>query len=422
MKQIQGRKTIGYVLLMIKGKHIEHFLERCVNNDIPMWDVKRFKNDQLCEAKIYLHHVKKVEELNNSFPVPYDIKFVKESGCLAFINRLIKKKQIVLATLISVLVLFIISNIIWSINVKGVSHEIEEKIKEQLSDHGIHVGSLIFSVQPLQSIQQNILNDIPELLWIGIEKRGTSYHIEGVEKKIAEQLEPTTPQHLVAKKSGVIEHMYIQKGLPLVNKFDYVKQGDMLVSGFIDQIEEDDDSSEEETEEKREAIRAKGEVFANTWYEMNITVPLDVNYDTLTGRYKTFYQIKLGKVHIPFWGIKKPKYNTVYKEDELKNVYFLKWKLPVDIVQIRLHELEKNDFKRTKEEAVQVAIKQAEESLQLQLGKDAEILSNFILHQGVDNGKVKLNLYMSVLENIALEQSIDEQNDKPKTSLNEGEL
>lgn len=411
MKQIQGKKTIGYMTLMIKGRRVEHFLERCVNEDIPMWDVKKMKEKEIYEAKIYLHHLNKVLQLNERLPLPYDIKIVNKKGGIAFLQRLVKNRPVVVGLVVSLITLFLMSNIIWSVNINGVSQEIEEKINKQLSAYGIHPGVIQFSQEPLQIIQQNVLNDIPELLWIGIEKRGTSFHIEGVEKKIVEQIEPTTPRHLIAKKNGVIERMYIREGLPLVNKFDYVKEGDLLVSGFIDENVEDESDEEEEEKQPPRAVRATGEVFANTWYEMTVSVPLKQQYDKLTGQSKTSYNLSTGNIKIPIWGFKKRQFNNVYVEENEKQITFLKWQLPISIIEKRTYELNNTEIERTKDEAIQVGIEQAKESLRLQLDKDAEILSNFILHEAVENGKVKLNLYVSVLENIAVEQNIHTKTD-----------
>lgn len=408
MKHIQGKKTIGYAVLLIKGSHIERFLEHCVNEDIPIWDIQKQKNeDQYC-ISIYIHHIKKIKEINKHFTNPYDISVIKKKGLSAFVSRLLQKRHVVVATIISFITLFLLSNLIWSVNIKGVSHEIEEKITEELVNHGVKLGSFNFSLKPIQSIQQTILNDIPELLWLGIEKKGTSFHIEGIEKKLVEDKQENTPQHLIAKKSGVIEHMYIRQGLPLVHKNDYVQKGDLLVSGIIQQDEPVDDESEEKEEKKYEPIKATGEVFANTWYEVGVTIPLNINYDTLTGRDKTSYKLNIGNLSIPIWGIRKPEYKAIYKEEEKRDLYFLNWKLPFKIIYEKQYELERNEMARSREEALDLGVKQVNENLKRQLGDGTEILSNFTLHEAVHNGKVKLNLYVSVLENIALEEQIEE--------------
>src|SRR5699024_4948528 len=122
--------------------------------------------------------------INRKLDDRYELSFINKKGYLFFIQQLLKKKQIVTAFILSIITLLMLSNLIWTVKVQGVSHEVEEKIIKQLSQQGIRTGSWSFSIQPLQTIQQNVLNEVPELLWLGIEKQGTSFHVEGVEKKI----------------------------------------------------------------------------------------------------------------------------------------------------------------------------------------------------------------------------------------------
>lgn len=411
MRQIQGKKIVGHVTFIVKGDNIETFLQLCVDRHIPMWDVKKGETGDFCEVKIYLHDKQKVIAVNESLNEQYDLTFVDKRGCTAFVYYLWKQKHLLTAIIISIITLFIISNTVWSVNIKGVSKDIENKIKTELKDHGIYVGALQFKLGRLSTIQTTIVNDVPQLLWLGIEKKGTSFFVEGVEKKVAKQHEPTEPQHLVAKKNGVIEYMYVRRGVPLVNKYDYVKEGDLLVSGIINDNEQ---QSEEENEEKDQVeqilIRATGEVYANTWYEMDISIPLEVNSKTLTGNSKQYYTLKVGNKKLPLLRFKAPEYNSVYEEESVNDLAFFKWTLPLSIVNVQAYELKENVLQRTEKEAVQVGVKQAEEHLQLKLGKDAKILSKIILHEAVDNGKVRLNLYVSALENIAYEQKINNEN------------
>ncbi|WP_337020494.1 sporulation protein YqfD [Oceanobacillus massiliensis] len=46
--------------------------------------------------------------------------------------------------------------------------------------------------------------------------------------------------------------------------------------------------------------------------------------------------------------------------------------------------------------------------LQNELGTDAKILSEKVLHETMEHGKVKLNLYISVEENIVKHEPIDQ--------------
>src|SRR5690606_10507193 len=128
--------------------------------------------------------------------------------------------------------------VIWKVQVTGVPKEVEDKIVAQLNEYGIHPGAWMLTIDSPKEIQQNLLNDIPELLWVGVDQRGTTISLEGVEKVVVKEDPPEHPRHLVATKKGVIKNMYVSQGVPKVSVNDFVERGDVLVSGILDDGEE----------------------------------------------------------------------------------------------------------------------------------------------------------------------------------------
>lgn len=69
---------------------------------------------------------------------------------------------------------------------------------------------------------------------------------------------------------------------------DYVEPGDLLVSGILkgQVVEDEENESEERQEQAKELVAAEAEITANTWYEVSVTVPLEFNYEEITGNQK----------------------------------------------------------------------------------------------------------------------------------------
>src|SRR5699024_998226 len=147
-------------------------------------------------------------------------------------------KHIVLATFLSCILIYALSNIIWSIQINGVSSDIEKKIMQTLEEQNIKKGSWMFSIESSSDIQHTITQEIPELLWVGVEKKGTSFLLEGVEKKQVDPIEQHEPRNLIASKHGVITYMHVSKGQPVVGVNDTVKKGDPLVLGTVECADE----------------------------------------------------------------------------------------------------------------------------------------------------------------------------------------
>jgi len=408
MKQTQGSYITGYVTILIEGKFPESFFQICVEHGITVWNVKS-KSAEACQGNVKLSDLSAVKKLRKK--TGHKLSFINKKGYPFLFRRLLRKKPLLIGFFLSILLVFLLSNMIWEVKVTGVPKEIEEKIIEQLEQYGIHTGSWILSLDSPNEIQQNLVDDVPELLWVGVDQKGTTFYLEGVEKVVVKEEPPDGPRNLIAAKEGVIKNMYVSRGRAQVAVNDYVEPGDLLVSGVIgeDRVEsEDEEETDDEENSQVEYVPADGEIIANTWYETSVTVPLMSNQELLTGQNKKRYYLKLGDVQFPVWGFTDPPYQHIHRETNEQSINFFNWELPVKFVETTLNEKIYDQEERTKEEAIQIGIQQAKNELQLRLGPDAEILSEKVLHETTDNGKVTLDLYISAEENIATEQPINE--------------
>ncbi|HLR03849.1 MAG TPA: sporulation protein YqfD [Virgibacillus sp.] len=407
MKHIQGTSFTGNVTVSIKGKQPELFFQLCIDEDIPTWDIKKISKNE-CQGKVRLTDIRDVRKLHRN--TDYKVSFLDRKGYPFIWRRFLRKKEVVISIVFVFLFIFFLSNIIWKVDIKGVPTDMEAEITKQLKKYGIHSGAWIISLDEPNVIQQKLMNDIPELLWIGIERKGTTYSLEGVEKIIVEKEKVEGPRNLIATKKGIITSMYISKGIPQANIHDYVEAGDLLVSGVMRKEEEDDEDDNEDPEPKKktEVVAADGEVIAETWYESSVTVPLKSHYEMITGEKKHKYYISFGNLALPIWGFSDPDFKHIHRETSEKPLYFFKWKLPFTVDKTTLNEKEYKDLRRNKRQARKVAIEQAEQELQLRLGPEARITSHKILHEQKESGKVKLNIYFTVEEDITETQSINQ--------------
>ncbi|MEN1969362.1 sporulation protein YqfD [Lentibacillus sp. N15] len=402
MKQIQGSFITGYVTVMVKGNMPELFFQQCAKRKILVWDVEK-ESSTSCKGNIRLQDIKFIKEIRRG--TDYKLSFVGKKGSPFLLKRFLRKRELVIGILLSILLIFGLSNIIWDVKVTGVPKDIEKKIVKQLDGYGIHAGSWSLTLEPASVIQQKLVNDIPELLWVGVNKKGTTYFLEGVEKQTVKEKEVKGPRNLIATKKGVIQNMFISKGLAKVQVHDYVEPGDLLVTGKLD-FDTDTDKDNDTDDKDKKLIAAEGEVIAQTWYEVSVTVPLQANVEMLTGDHKKKYYLRFGDVKLPIWGFGNPDYKHIQKEETDNHVQFLKWELPVHFIESTWNEKNNHQLKRTKDEAVQIGLKQSENELQLRLGPDAKITSQKVLQETTENGKVKLTLFATVEENIAKEEPI----------------
>jgi similar to stage IV sporulation protein len=404
MKHKQGIFVKGYITICIEGSRPESFLNKCMKANIPLWDIKRI-SDKQCEAKIHLKNVKKLKQIRRK--TEYKISFKEKFGLPFIIGQFKYRKPMLIGLIMSIFVIFTLSNIVWDVKIVGVSPEMEYKIKQRLEHYGLRKGIFKFSVDSLDDIERNITNELNDVMWIGIEEKGTTYIVQGVEKSIVSKEEDNSPQHLVASHEGEIVQLLVESGQPLVKVNQHVDKGDILVSGLIGEEKSQNVNGEDQTTPKQR-VHAEGKVYARTMYLAETTVDLNYEYETLTGKQDDQYKLKIAKWSIPVWDIFKPDFRVSYEESEQKNLYFLNMKLPFSIEKKTFYEQEKISGVRTEKEAVAEGIEQAKRELKKQMDYDAEILDVKILQQSKENGKVKLKLYFVAKENIAKPQPINQ--------------
>ncbi|GAA0295858.1 hypothetical protein GGQ92_000591 [Gracilibacillus halotolerans] len=397
----------GYVVVKVKGDYPERFFELCARNGIKTWDIIK-QDSQTCTGRILKNDVPLLRQLKRR--TIYKIYFKNKFGLPFQLQSLSKQKPFMIGVFLAFLSIFFLSNVIWRIDIVGLDNEMEKKVTDKLQTYGVTIGNFQWNVASPLEIQKQLLEDIPELLWIGVNKQGSAFHLEGVEKTIVEKEEELGPAHIVANKEGVIADIYAENGQPLVKPNDVVAKGDRLISGIMGNEENeqtDDEENDKKEEKKRTLTSAKGEVIAKVWYRSEIEIPLEENYSTLTGEYKKRNYVKVFKWKIPIFSLSTP-FEDVHQDIEEKDIYFLKWKLPITWIKEMNYERESKLEKRTVEEAREFAKKQAQIQLLRNLPKDAEILEEKVLHEREENGKVKITLYYTVLENIAKRQPINQ--------------
>src|SRR5690625_324539 len=133
MKHIQGMKVTGYVTIMVKGEEPELFFQKLTNQGISAWEIHKI-NESTCTGNIALNDIKYMKQIRRK--TNYKITFIQRKGAPFLIKRYLKKREILLSLLLSIGFILILSNIVWDIQIRGVTKDVEEKIVKQLNSYG----------------------------------------------------------------------------------------------------------------------------------------------------------------------------------------------------------------------------------------------------------------------------------------------
>lgn len=191
------------------------------------------------------------------------------------------------------------------IHVKGNTCVPTRKILYAAQDCGIGFGASRRDVRS-EKVKNTLLSSLPELEWVGVNTAGCVAEIS-----VRERAEPETPEdhpavsHIIAVRDGYLLSMTVTSGNPLCMPGQYVKKGQVLVSGYTD------------CGIYIQATSSEAEILAQTNRHLEVIAPSEgiLRYSE-TGR-KHKLSILIGKKRINLWngsGILDSSCGRIYKE------------------------------------------------------------------------------------------------------------
>ncbi|MET3727752.1 hypothetical protein ABID52_001333 [Fictibacillus halophilus] len=381
----------GYVRVEIIGQDSSSFINTCIQSGIQIWDIQPLENNRAL-VSISVSDVQKARGILKENKLKIRIK--EKKGTPFLLKRMWKRNGFILGMLSFICLLFLLSNMIWNINVTGANPKTEYELRKAAVELGVTKGKFIFLLPNVREIQRDLTEKMDNVTWIGVTQHGTSYRFEVVEKEIPEAKQVTGPRHLVATKEAVIHSVFVEKGQPIVGVNDYVKKGSLLVSGLIGK------------EKKPQLVSAKGEIWGEVWYQTEVEVPLNTSFQTYTGKYKNRHFVSLFGLNVPVYGFSEGEFKDKTETLNESPLYLAKWKMPFSYIKKEIRETDGVKRSYTKAEAIEVGKKMAKKELSKKLPDDAKINGEKVWQQNVSNGKVKLTMLYQVIENIASAQPI----------------
>ncbi|MGP4072516.1 sporulation protein YqfD [Piscibacillus sp. B03] len=375
----------GYVDVTISGRYPDLLIRHLHKQGVSFYNLEKLDASTVTVRMKYSDAFK-LRSIRKDFRCK--VKFHKRGGVPHYYQKRSKFFPILLSIVLVIGFIFVLSNMIWKVEINGGSPEVRYEVEELIETLGMNRGSFIQSMESISSIEREIMNKIEEVSYVGIKRTGTSFHIMIEENNNNNIKEQNKPSNLVATNSGTIQKIYVSNGRPLVRINDVVQKGDVLVTGRLD-------------DENEVYTYSEGEVVAEVWYNITGTINLANEKKDLIDDVKTNYGLGVGNRS---WFMNKSNEQRLLFE-ESKPIYFLVWKTPLSIDK-KYYYPEDTSVETFEDE--QIIDEVIEEQLKRKLGQSVEVLYQKILHQEKDSDKVKLEMFVKVLEDITEEQIINQ--------------
>lgn len=381
------------IKIKVTGRNINNFLKRLINNNINIEKVIPISHKEI-DLIINYQDLDKVLKLKTI----YNIKIIRYYGKLRIIKRIKKDIFILSSLLISLLLIYTLSNVIFKVEVIHSNKNIIKLVTKELEDNGIKKYKFVKNYQEIEKIKNKILEENKDTLeWLEIIREGTKYTIRVEERIINNKPKDNKIYNIVASKNAVIKNIYAESGEKIRSINTYVKKGDIIISSDI-------------TLPNNEKISktASGKVQGEVWYNINIEYPYQYHEIKYTGNKKKVLVLNLLNKRISFFDFHKYKtFNRNIKYIFNNNI------TPISLIYEDEYETniinEVYDYNTAREKA----ITKAKEKILEKYPNIKDITNIKIINEEDKKNKISLNLFVTCLEDITEYQEID--NNKENT-------
>ena len=389
MKNTFLNKIESSIRVKITGKNVNNYLKRLIANKIDLIDLKYNSHNEAVVTIKYSDYLK-LKTVRSS----YDVKVTNTYGKLRIRNK-IKRSYILLSSIIlGIALIILLSNIIFSIEVIHTNKSVIELVSNELNKNGLKKYTFKKKYKDIKKIEDKILSDNKDKLeWISIENIGTKYIVRIEERKIKNENNDNIYQDIVASKSGVIKKIIALSGEKKCEIDNFVSKGDTIIKGSI-------------TKPNNEIIltHASGLVYAEVWYQISVEYPYQYKEEILTGNKKNIYYLKFINKRLELFNFKK--YKNFQREPKIllyNNI------IPISLVKEKQYEVNIIDEIYTTEEVINKAITLAETRLMSSNKKIDKIDKVSIIKKEEYGSKIKLDLFISVIEEIGEVKTLNEE-------------
>lgn len=227
------RYLYGYVRVRLTGYSPERFLNLCKAHEIEIWDLQN--NGGYYEMNLSIRDFRRLRPLRRKARA--HLLVTERHGLPFFLYQYRNRKMFVVGILLCITFLYVMSLYIWNIHIEGNYSRTTNVILDYLeSEHIVH--GMRKSQVDCKEIQSMIRIQFPDIIWVSAEIKGTRLiirireNMDSLPKEV--EAKDEEPRDIVAAREGIITSVLVRKGVSQIQVGDEVEQGQLLISGRID--------------------------------------------------------------------------------------------------------------------------------------------------------------------------------------------
>ncbi len=365
-----------------------HYLQVEIATTIPLKTIKFLSslNINLYEVKISSNKLilKITIEDYNRLKKLINCQKIKDYGLKEQIKKLFQNTIFLYITIVFLVSVFICKNLTAKIIVIHSNPELRNLLTKELASYNIKSLSFKKNYQKIQTIKKEILHKYQEQLeWLEIFREGMNYVVKA-QDRIITNIEPM-PNYcdVIAKKDGIIKRIVPINGETITDLNKYVREGDTLITGKIIA-----------NEEMKTTTCAQGLIYAETWYQISISMPKEEIIKLYTDKKRYNFFIESNNFS---WKIFRSRLD---KFDTTNNLLLKIGDYKLYLQQEQEYEIKKENL--TDKEIISKINEEINLKLKTKLKEDYKILSQKVLKKSINDSTIYMEVFVTVEEQIGM--------------------
>lgn len=285
------RKVLNYlrgqVTVEVESAAPERVVNLCAAHGIPFWGLTWLSELRL-RATIDRAELPRLRQVLTQTDAVLTV--VRTKGAPEVWRQYRRRYVLLTAAGLLVLVMALGSTHIWAFQVTGNDTVPTETILRTLEKYGVALGARSRIRQ--EELRNHVLLELPDVVWLTVNMRGCTAHVQVVERQRPPHLYTDGEiTNVVAARDGLVTSVQALDGEAQVMAGSTVTAGQVLISGVVDS-------------DRRgyRLLHGMGQVWARTWYELSVSVPLTVREKGRETGAVTRLAVDVGRNRIKIYG------------------------------------------------------------------------------------------------------------------------
>jgi len=239
------------IKLSVKGANLDAFLNRAAAAGFELHNCVRLDHISMVFSVEFGNYRKLVALFRGSC---YTLTVIKLPLQIVVLNYLKAHIGVPVGLGLACAAVMVLSLFVWRLDITGLENLSERELRVQLAKAGLYSGAFLPGINP-DEIELKIKMQINEISTVSVSFRGSTAVVNLLEKVRLPIVQEDISKPVVASADGLITHILVLEGTPMVRVGDSVRAGQTLIAPYTTDING-----------TVIPTGARGEITAQTWY------------------------------------------------------------------------------------------------------------------------------------------------------------